>query len=71
MGREVGGGFRMGNTCIPVAYIYMGIPGGASGKKPTCECKRHRRHGFDPWARKIPHASEQLSLRTATIEHVF
>ena len=39
--------------CVYI-YIYMGIPGGASGKKPTCECKRHRRHGFDPWARKIP-----------------
>ena len=24
------------------------------GKKPTCQCKRHKRHGFDPWVGKIP-----------------
>ena len=23
-------------------------------KKPTCHCKRHKRHGSDPWVRKIP-----------------
>ena len=23
MGREEGGGFRMGNTCIPVAYSFL------------------------------------------------
>ena len=28
MGREVGGGFRMGNTCIPVAdsFLYIAKP---------------------------------------------
>ena len=31
-----------------------GFPGGASGKEPTCQCRRHRRQGFDPWVRKIP-----------------
>ena len=31
-----------------------GFPSGASGKEPTCQCRRHKRHGFDPWARKIP-----------------
>ena len=29
-------------------------PGGASGKEPTCQCRRHKRHGFDPWVGKIP-----------------
>ena len=23
-------------------------------KKPTCQCKRHKRRGFDPWVRKMP-----------------
>ena len=27
------------------------------GKEVACQ---RRRHGFDPWSRKIPHASEQL-----------
>ena len=25
-----------------------------SGKEPTCQCRRCRRHGFDPWAGKLP-----------------
>ena len=32
----------------------MDFPGGASGKEPACQCRRHKRHGFDPWIRKIP-----------------
>ena len=29
------------------------FPGGASGKEPVCQCRKHKRHGFDPWVRKI------------------
>ena len=25
-----------------------------SGKESTCQCRRHKRLGFDPWVRKIP-----------------
>ena len=32
----------------------MGLPGGGSGKEPTCQCKRSKRRGFDPWVRKMP-----------------
>ena len=31
-----------------------GFPSGTSGKEPACHCRRHKRHGFDLWARKIP-----------------
>ena len=31
-----------------------GFPDGASGKEPACECRRHKRHRFDPWVEKIP-----------------
>ena len=24
-----------------------GFPGGTSGKEPTCQCRRHKRCGFD------------------------
>ena len=34
-----------------------------SGKEPACQC---RRHGFDPWSGKIPHAPEQLGSCPAT-----
>jgi len=33
---------------------YKGFPGRASGKEPICQFRRHKRHGFDSWVRKIP-----------------
>ena len=30
------------------------FPGGASGKEPACQSRRHKIPGFDPWVRKIP-----------------
>ena len=30
-----------------------GLPGGASGKEPACQCRRSKRLGFHPWVRKI------------------
>ena len=32
----------------------MAFPGDASGKESTCQCRRHKRHGFDPRVGKIP-----------------
>ena len=32
----------------------LGFPGGDSGKVHACQCRRHKRHVFDPWGRKIP-----------------
>ena len=46
---------------------YRGLPWGLSGKESACQCKRH---GFDSWSQKIPHASEQLSPCTTTTEPV-
>ena len=33
--------------------LQEGFPGGTSGKEPTCQCRRCKRHRFDPWVRKI------------------
>ena len=30
-------------------YISMGFSGGASGKEPACQCRRHKRCKLDPW----------------------
>ena len=30
------------------------FPGGASGKEPSCQCKRQKRYGFNPWVGKSP-----------------
>ena len=41
------------------------LPWWLSGKESACQCRRHR---FNPWSRKIPHAAEQLSPCATTIE---
>ena len=39
---------------LDVLYLHMGFPGGTSGKEPACQCRRHKRRGFDPWVGKQP-----------------
>ena len=35
------------------APVFLGFPGGTSGKEPTCQCKKCRRLRFDPWVETI------------------
>ena len=37
--------------------VYSGASQGLSGHEPACQC---RRHGFNPWVRKIPWRQEWL-----------
>ena len=37
-----------------VLWYLFGFPRGARGKEPICQCRRHKRCGFDPWVGKIP-----------------
>ena len=30
----------------------MPFPGGAGDEEPASQCRRHKRHGFDPWVGK-------------------
>ena len=32
----------------------VGFPGGSSGKEHACQCRKHKRHRFNPWVGKIP-----------------
>ena len=32
----------------------LGFPSGISGKEPSCQCRRHKRQGFNPWLGKVP-----------------
>ena len=34
--------------------ILLSFPGCASGKEPSCQCRRCKRCGLDLWVRKIP-----------------
>ena len=40
-------------TCYRIWASVGGLPDGAGGKEPDCQCRRCKRCGFDPWARKI------------------
>ena len=37
----------------------QGFPGVSSDKEPACQCRRHRRCGFDPWFRKMSWRREE------------
>ena len=40
---------------LPVLVLdIMVLPGGTSGREPSCQCWRHERWGFHPWVRKMP-----------------
>ena len=41
------------HLCINTSHK-LGFPGGTSGSKPACQCRRHKRRRFDPGVRKIP-----------------
>ena len=32
----------------------LSFPDGTSGKEPTCQCRKHKRCGFDPWSGRSP-----------------
>ena len=32
----------------------LGFPDATTGKEPACQCRRRKKHRFDPWVRKIP-----------------
>ena len=38
---------------LVVSINHMGFLGGAGGKEPSCQCRKHKRHGFSPWVEKV------------------
>ena len=47
-------GHNWSNLAAAAGFHCMGFPGGTSGKEPTCQCRRQKGCGFNPWVRKIP-----------------
>ena len=37
-----------------VSRVNWGFPGDTSGEESSCQCRRCRSRGFNPWVRKIP-----------------
>ena len=59
------------DPAIPLLGIYPEktiIQKDACGTSLVAQWSQCKGHGFDPWSRKIPHATEQLSLCTTTTE---
>ena len=42
------------HICLESFSLSKSFPGGASDKESACQCRRRKRHGFNPWVRKIP-----------------
>ena len=41
-------------VCLGGSTPPPGPPRWYRGKESTCQCRRHKRHEFDPWVKKIP-----------------
>ena len=41
------------SVCLAISAL-GGLPRWLSGKEAACQCRRYRRHGFEPCVRKIP-----------------
>ena len=51
---------EMQNSILKKVLSVLAFPGGTSGKEPTCQRRRQRRYGLDPWVRKIPRRRTRL-----------
>ena len=49
--------------------IREGFPGGISGKEPTCQCRRCKRWGFDPWVGIAPGGGHGSALQYSCLEN--
>ena len=50
-------------------FVLAGFPGIASGKEPTCQCRRPKRNGIDLWARKSPGEGNGNPLQYSSLEN--
>ena len=66
--------FSLWNYMYPFIFtaswgIIWGFPGGASFKEPTCQFRRHKRHGFDPGSGRSPGEGHGNPLRYSCLEN--
>ena len=50
------------------SILHFIVPGGASDKEPACQCRKHRRPGFNSWVRKIPGEGNGNPLQYSCLE---
>ena len=54
---------------IATIKVMESFPSGADGKEPTCQCRRHKRQGFDCWVGKIPWRRKWNSLQYSCLRN--
>ena len=62
--------FCLNLKMLPSVLIDIsGHPGGSSGKEPTCQCRRLKRLGFNPWLGKNPWGRHGNSPQYSCLEN--
>ena len=54
--------------CPIITRSIFNFPGGASGKEPTCQCRRLKSHGFNHWVRKILTLEEEMATHSSILD---
>ena len=49
--------------------MLIGLPGGASGKESTCQCRRHRDMGLIPGLGRSPGVGNGIPLQYSCLEN--
>ena len=47
----------------------LGFPGSTGGTESTFQCRRRKRHGFNPWVRRSPGGGHGNPLQYPCLEH--
>ena len=50
-------------------YYLRSFPSGTSGKEPTCQCRRRKRHGFDPESGRAPGGGHSNPFQYSCLEN--
>ena len=57
-------------VCVYTFFFFLSpLPGDTRGKEPACQCRRCKRHRFDPWVGKIPCRGHGNPLQFSCLEN--
>ena len=60
----------VGFSLTPLFSSYLGFPGAARSKEPTCQCWRCTRHGFNLWVGRSPGRGRGNPLQYSWLENL-
>ena len=69
LGHPSQGNSVLGTQGISHLLVTGGFPGGAGGKEPAGQCRRHERCGFDLWVGKTPGGGHGNPLQYSCLEN--